>query len=92
MARKRHTAEQIIHKLREAEVALGQGKNVKAVCKQLEVTEQTYYRWRRDFGGMKTSQAKRFKELEKENRHLKRAVADLTVDNLILKEAAKGNF
>jgi len=83
---------QIINHLRKAEVELANGKTVRDVCKGIGVTEQTYYRWRRDFGGMKTSQAKRFKELEKENRHLKRAVADLTVDNLILKEAAKGNF
>ena len=63
MARKRHTAEQIIHKLREAEVALGQGKTVKTVCKQLEVTEQTYYRWRKEYGGLRMDQAKRLREL-----------------------------
>jgi transposase-like protein len=73
-------------------VELANGKTVRDVCRGIGVSEQTYYRWRRDFGGMKASQAKRLKELEKENRHLKRAVADLTVDNLILKEAAKGNF
>ena len=82
----------IINHLRKAEVELANGKTVREVCKGIGITEQTYYRWRREFGGMKTSQAKRLKELEKENRHLKRAVADLTVDNLILKEAAKGNF
>jgi transposase-like protein len=83
---------QIINHLRKVEVELANGKTVRDVCRGIGVSEQTYYRWRRDFGGMKTSQAKRLKELEKENRHLKRAVADLTVDNLILKEAAKGNF
>ncbi len=92
MARKRHTAEQIIHKLREAEVALGQGKNVKAVCKQLEVTEQTYYRWRKEYGGLRMDQAKRLRELEKENTQLKRVVADQALDNAILREAASGNF
>ena len=92
MARKRHTAEQIIHKLREAEVALGQGKNVKAVWKQLEVTEQTYYRWRKEYGGLRMDQAKRLRELEKENTRLKRVVADQALDNAILREAASGNF
>ncbi len=92
MARKRHTAEQIIHKLREAEVALGQGKIVTAVCKQLEVTEQTYYRWRKEYGGLRMDQAKRLRELEKENTRLKRVVADQALDNAILREAASGNF
>ncbi len=92
MARKRHTAEQIIHKLREAEVSLGQGKNVKTACKQIEVTEQTYYRWRKEYGGLRTDQAKRLRELEKENTRLKRVVADQALDNAILREAASGNF
>ena len=92
MARKRHTAEQIIHKLREAEVALGQGTNVNTVCKQLEVTEQTYYRWRKEYGGLRMDQAKRLRELEKENTRLKRIVADQALDNAILREAASGNF
>ena len=92
MARKRHTAEQIIHKLREAEVALASGKRVAEVVRELGVTEQTYYRWRREYGGMKVSQARRLKELERENGRLKRAVADLTLDKWILEEAAKGNF
>jgi transposase-like protein len=83
---------QIINNLRRAEVELANGISVREVCRELGVSEQTYYRWRREYGGMKANQAKRMKELEKENRHLKRAVADLTVDNLILKEAAKGNF
>jgi putative transposase len=91
-APKRKSPAQIINHLRKAEVELAHGKTVRDVCKGIGITEQTYYRWRQEFGGMKVSQAKRLKDLEKENRHLKRAVADLTVDNLILKEAAKGNF
>jgi len=92
MARKRHTPEQIIHKLRGAEVRLASGKRVAEVVRELGVTEQTYYRWRREYGGMKVSQARRLKELERENGRLKRAVADLTLDKLILEEAAKGNY
>ena len=92
MARKRHTAEQIILKLREAEVALAQGENVKAVCKQLELTEQTYYRWRKEYGGLRVDQAKRLKELERENSRLKRLLADAHLDNAILKEVAEGKF
>ena len=90
MARKRYNAEEIIHRLREADVLLGQGETVGQVCKQLGIVEQTYYRWRKAYGGMKIDQAKRLKELETENARLKRAVADLTVDKLILKEAAEG--
>ena len=92
MACRRHSAEQIITKLREAEVALAQGQTVAQVCKALEVTEQTYYRWRIEYGGMQVAQARRLKQLEGENARLRRAVADLTVDNQILKEAAEGNF
>lgn len=92
MARKKHTVEQIIGKLREAEVALSKGQTVLQVCRTLGVTEQTYYRWRQEYGGLKLDQAKRLKELERENTRLKRAVADLTLDKLILKEAAEGNF
>ena len=92
MARRRHTAEEIIHRLREAEVALSQGKTVKQVCKQLEVTEQTYYRWRKEYGGLRMDQAKRLRELERENARLKRLVADQALDNSILREAASGNF
>ena len=92
MARKRYNAEEIIHRLREADVLLGQGETVGQVCKQLGVVEQTYYRWRKAYGGMKIDQAKRLKELETENARLKRAVADLTVDKLILKEAAEGKY
>ena len=84
--RKHYTAEQIIIKLREAEVLLGQGKNVKEACRALEISEQTYYRWRREYGGPNTTQAKKLKELEKENARLKRLVADLSLDNAILKE------
>ena len=92
MGRKRHTPEQIITALREAEVGLARGKSVKLMSRELGITEQTYYRWSREYGGMKVSQARRLKELERENRRLKRAVADLTLDKLILEEAAKGNF
>ncbi len=92
MARKRHTPEQIIHLLRQAEVGLANGKTVGIVCRELEISEQTYYRWRNEYGGMQVSQARRLRELEKENARLKQAVADLTLDKLILKEAARGNF
>jgi transposase-like protein len=92
MPRKRYNAEEIIHKLREADVLLGQDKTVTQACKQLGVTEQTYYRWRKAYGGMKVDQAKKLKELEAENARLKRAVADLTVDKLILKEVAEGKY
>jgi transposase-like protein len=92
MQKKRHTAEQIIAKLREAEVALSQGERIPAVCRKLGVTEQTYYRWSKEFGGLTVEQAKRLKELEKENARLHKAVSDLTLDNQILKEVTSGNF
>jgi transposase-like protein len=92
MARKRHTTEQIIRKLREAEVELSKGQVVKAVCKKLQITEQTYYRWRKEYGGLRMEQAKRFKQLERENARLKRLLADAELDKAILKEAAEGNF
>ena len=92
MAKKQHTVEQIIGKLREAEVRLSQGETVAQVSRFLGVTEQTYYRWRKEYGGLKLNQAKRLKELERENGRLRQAVADLTLDKLILKEAASGNF
>ncbi len=92
MSRKRHTAEQIIGKLREAEVALASGRTVLEACRTLGITEQTYYRWRKEYGGLKVDQARRLKELERENSRLRRAVADLTLDKLVLKEAAEGNF
>jgi transposase-like protein len=92
MGRKRHTAEQIIAKLREAEVALARGQTLALVVRKLEIAEQTYYRWRKEYGGLRLDQAKRLKELEKENVRLKRLVADQALDNAILKEVASGNF
>ena len=90
--RKRYGAEEIIGKLREAEVGLAQGQSVAQVARKLGVSEQTYYRWRREYGGMKVDQAKRLKELERENARLKKVVADQVLDIAILKEAASGNF
>ncbi len=92
MATIRHTAEQIISKLREAEVWLSKGMKMPQVCRKLAVTEQTYYRWRKEYGGVRTDQVKRLKEVEKENARLKKLVADLSLDNAILKEAAYPNF
>lgn len=92
MRRHRHTVEQILAKLREAEVALSKGPPGAQACRTLGITEHTYDRWRNEYGGLKIDQAKRLKELERENTRLKRAVADLTLDKLILKEAAEGNF
>ena len=92
MVKKAHSPEQIIHKLREAEVQLSQGSNIGEASRKIGVTEQTYYRWRKEYGGMRTEQAKRLKELEKENSRLKKLVADLSLDNSILKEASRGNF
>jgi transposase-like protein len=92
MVRKAFKPEQIINKLREAEVLLSQGSTVAQASRKLGVTEQTYYRWRKGYGGMRVEQAKRLKELEQENSRLKRLVADITLDNAILKEAARGNF
>ena len=92
MGRKRHTAEQIIAKLREAEVALAKGQPLALVVRKREIAEQTYYRWRKEYGGLRVDQAKRLKELEKENVRLKRLVADQALDNAILKEVASGNF
>jgi transposase-like protein len=92
MARKRHTAEQIIRKLREAEVELAKGQTTSDVVRKLGITEQTYYRWRKEYGGLRLDQAKRLKELEKENARLKKLLAEQALDNTILKEAASGNF
>ena len=92
MPRKRHSPEQILRKLREVEVALTKGETVARAVRQIEVTEQTYYRWRNEYGGLSIDQARKLKQLELENTRLKRAVADLTLDKLILKEAAEGNF
>ena len=92
MVRKGYTPEQIISKLREAEVLLSQGATVAEASKKVSITEQTYYRWRKEYGGMRIEQAKKLKDLEKENARLKKLVADLSLDNSILKEAARGNF
>ncbi len=92
MSRKRVSAEQIIMKLREAEVLLSKGQAVAEVCRKLGVSENTYYRWRKEYGGLEVDQAKRLKELEKENARLKKLVADQALDIAILKEAARGNF
>ena len=91
MAKKTYTPEQIINKLREAEILLSQGSSIGKASRRIGVTEQTYYRWRREYGGMRVEQARRLKELEKENSRLKKLVADLSLDNSILKEAARGN-
>jgi len=92
MSKKRFTPEEIIFKLREAEILLSQGEPVEAMLRTIGVTGQTYYRWRKEYGGMRVVQAKRLKEVEKENARLKKLVADLSLDNAILKEASKGNF
>jgi putative transposase len=92
MARKRHTAEEIVAKLRQVDVLMAQGKPVADAVRMIGVTEVTYYRWRNEYGGLKGDQVKRLKELEIENTRLRRAVSDLTLDKLILTEAAKGNF
>jgi len=92
MPRKKYRPEEIITKLREADILISQGQTVASVIKSLGVYDVTYYRWRKDYGGMNTSQLKRLKELEQENARLRQAVSDLTLDKLILKEAAEGNF
>jgi len=89
---KKHGPEEVIGKLREAEIVLAQGGKTGDACRRIAVTEQTYYRWRKEFGGLKTDQARRMKDLEKENQRLCRAISDLTLDKLILQEAARGNF
>lgn len=91
MGRKNHNSEQIIRILRQGEVLLGQGKKIDEVCKELQISDATYYKWRKEYGGMQVSQAKRLKSLELENSRLKRAVAELTLNNLILKDVAEGN-
>ena len=92
MPKKRYRPEDIIAKLREADIHISQGKTVAETIKQLGVSDVTYYRWRKEYGGMTTTQVKRLKELEKENLRLRKAVSDLTLDKLILQEAAKGNY
>ena len=92
MVRKTYTPEQIINKLREAEIHINQGIPIATASRKIGVTEQTYYRWRKEYGGLRVDQARRLKSLEKENARLKKLVADLSLDNAILKEAAEGNF
>ena len=92
MGRKRYTPEHIIRLLRQTEVLSSEGRNLPEICREIGVTTNTYYRWRKEYGGMRIDQARRLKELERENARLKRAVADLTLDNQILREAAEGNF
>ena len=92
MKRKKFKAEQIVVMLREAEVQMSKGLDTTEVCRNLGISEQTYYRWRKEYGGMKLDQAKHLKELEKENARLKKIVADLSIDNSILKEVSRGNF
>ena len=92
MAKKRVKPEQIVALLRQIEVAVANGKTTPQVCKEAEVTEQTYYRWRKEYGGLKLDQARRLKELEKENARLKRVVADLALEKQVLRDVAQGNF
>jgi len=92
MSRKRYTVEQIITKLREAEVELAKGSKTLQVCRKLGISEQTYYRWRKEYGGLRVNQARRMKELERENARLKKLLAETMLDKEILKEAASGNF
>ena len=92
MARKRHKPEEIVAKLRQVDVLTGQGTSVAEAIRAIGVSEVTYYRWRQEYGGLKIDQVRRMKELERENQRLRQAVADLTLDKLILREAARGNF
>jgi putative transposase len=92
MKGKRHSAEQIVKKLRESDAMLASGKTIGQVCQVLEVSEQTFHRWRNQYGGMKSEEAKRLKQLEEENKRLKKVVADLTLDKDILEEALRGNY
>ena len=92
MPRKHHKPEEIVVKLRQVDVLVSQGQNIADVIRQIGVSEVTYYRWRQEFGGLKTDQVKRLKELETENTRLRKAISDLTLDKLILQEAARGNF
>jgi transposase-like protein len=92
MKGKKYSAEQVVSKLREADVLIGKGQTVADVCRQLQITDVTYYRWRKQYGGLSIDQAKRLKELEAENIKLRKVIADLSIDNAILKEASRGNF
>lgn len=90
--KKKHSGPQVVAKLRQADVLIGQGRSIPDVCRQIEVSEQTYYRWRQKYGGMSPDMIKQLRELQKENARLKRVVADQALDNAILKEAASGNY
>jgi transposase-like protein len=92
MSKRKYTAEEIINKLREAEVLQAKGQTLEEVVRQLGISSVTYYKWRKEYGGLRVDQAKRFKEIEQENQRLRKVVADLTIDNSILKEVARGNF
>jgi len=92
MARKRRTPEQIIRLLKQVDVLTAQGKSIEKICRELGVSDATYYKWRKEYGGMQVDQARRLKDLEAENKRLKRAVADLTLDKQILQDTASGNF
>jgi len=92
MPGRKHSSEQVVRKLREAEVELVKGRSIKAVCKKLQITDQTYYRWRKEFGGLQMDQARKLKALEKENRQLKQLLADAELEKAVLKEVAEGNF
>ena len=92
MSRKRHKPEEIVSKLRQVDVLVSQGQTVADAIRSIGVTEVTYYRWRQEYGGLKSNQVRRMKELETENQRLRKAIADLTLDKLILQEAARGNF
>jgi len=92
MSKKRFTGEQIISKLRESEVLQSSGLSISEICRQIEIKKQTYYKWRKEYGGMRVDQAKRLKEVEQENGRLKKLVADLSLDNAILKETVRGNY
>ena len=92
MTKKRYTPEEIVAKLRQVDVLVSQGQNIADAIRQIGVSEVTYYRWRQEYGGLKADQVKRLKQLEQENSRLRRAVSDLTLDKLILQEAARGNF
>jgi len=92
MARKKHTVESNVAKLREVDVMVGNGQTIEEAVRQLGISDATYYKWRKEYGGLQLDQAKRYRELEQENQRLRKVVADLTIDNSILKEAARGNF
>jgi putative transposase len=92
MSKKKHTAEEIVTKLREGEVLLAKGESIAEACRHLGISDQTYYKWRREYGGLQVDQAKRFKQMEQENSRLRKLVADLSMDNAILKEASRKNW